>query len=326
MKVSKFFLTTLYITIPLGLFVILADQYFLGAKFKNFFAGTPETNFIFTLFFVEPHVVWSFLILADKEVSKKVWTLFTWQQWCFYVFIPLALLSVGAKYYLIYQAFISLKHVIFTQLGVGRMLIRTKLQEKVNIFINYALVISVVPHYISYLVLLDQDRHTWMSDMAQNYVHNYEMAKYIGLGIFIFAVLYNWKYLKQVDALAKLNYFGSLALPVFISFCLSTGYVFIGVLVARILHDMTSISFYYIYDMNRNRDERKNIFYNMPILKSLPIMYIAPMLVLVVSAVLTKPDWAVFAAILMAFELVHRLTENSMWKKESPLSKNISVA
>lgn len=105
------------------------------------------------------------------------------------------------------------------------------------------------------------------------------------------------------------------------------GYIFLSVLVVRVIHDMTAFLFYINHEMNSNRIEIKNWLY-----KRLPLMPWSLIFFIPASAVgiglllrTSVTDVETLFAIVMTIAFIHYYIESIIWKRDGLHRSNISV-
>lgn len=328
-RVSENFLTWLYMLIPLGLLLLSADHWLFSSFFKTHLPADPEENVYFTILFVSPHILWSLISASEKNYLKHLISAVRWHYWLFNLVLPLTLLTFfGKPYFLVCQAFISLRHVFFQQFGVSRMLLRSKPSSHAGLTtaLEYLIVLSAIVFFFQYL-FLDDDHTFWVAKLIDRLLVNSKFFVTTSILLTVAVMFLNIRNIISARLIPRLNYLGSLALAPFFAVCFSLGYTFIGILVLRLVHDLTAMSFYYVHDVNRNQEGRKNFFYSFRLLRWLPIPILAPLLAIALAhAVIGLSDFYWIGLLSILLELLHRLIEGVCWKKGSPMASSILLS
>jgi hypothetical protein len=99
---------------------------------------------------------------------------------------------------------------------------------------------------------------------------------------------------------------------------LKTAYVLIGLMIARILHDVTAFVIYIKHDTNRNRKVRKNLLYRL--FSFLPVWLLVPALAIAASAGIGQLARHVefFMWLVIGISIAHYYIECFIWRSGTP--------
>jgi hypothetical protein len=95
------------------------------------------------------------------------------------------------------------------------------------------------------------------------------------------------------------------------------GYLFLAILIPRVVHDVTGWMFYLTHDRNRNLEETRNALYRVLAPSHLPIAVTVPALAIGVNVTLDLIPGRVYDPIVLAVSLFHYYTESFMWKRDA---------
>lgn len=102
--------------------------------------------------------------------------------------------------------------------------------------------------------------------------------------------------------------------------------VLIGLMLMRILHDITGFVVYIGHDSARNQMERKNLLYRAA--PFLPIWVLNPLYALVIASALTylASQWAAIGWLVVGITLAHYYSESFVWRGNTPHRQNFRLA
>ena len=299
MKVSKNWLQGFYFVLPLSLLVVLADIFFMNRTLQETLPNTPNKFFLFTLFFVLPHIVASLSTFGEKEYlvhyKNKLGYSFLFSLIVTLIFVYIT----PKKAYLAIFGFITLFHVIGQQFGLnsGFSQVRGKL------FLQWKYIGFASATISSSLLYFPEGK-------SINLYYAFIVTNILNLVIFLWWTL---KCVKESKSdFGKRYFLSNFALLLFTFIFVIIKYPFFAILGPRFVHDTTAFTFYLVHNVNRAQ-VAKNILVS-PI-KKMGI----PMLLTFGSAILVAffvNDLNYFGLITF-LTIMHYCVESFMWKGQT---------
>jgi hypothetical protein len=126
--ISSKLLLSVYLVVPVCMILIVIDLFFLEKTLLNlYFKENPEHMMIWTVLFIMPHIIASFITLADKEYlqhyQRKLWVPFL----VVLLFVCyIGTMPYGFSLFLLFFVFYNMYHIIAQQFGLTLMFLRHK--------------------------------------------------------------------------------------------------------------------------------------------------------------------------------------------------------
>lgn len=312
-RVSPSVLIGVYLIIPILIGALALDQIFLNELILKSLPKSPEDLFIFTLFFVSPHVYASLLNFADQEYLK------------FYkkkvrIVLPLLFLVCFVSPYIIGKVFFGIfltawtvKHVINQQFSLAPLLTKEKSKylfawQLMGLYLGILMYASLMPEELPFKI--------------ENLVIYSILVLAVPFAFITWKIsqtskskngkLYVWANFFMIGA-GLYFYFES--------------YTFFGILAIRLIHDITAFYFYFVHDLNRNSIETKNSIYRffrrfkIPVAAALPILSIT--LALPTSF---RPVPEILYSLFAFVTLAHYYVDSVIWKAGSPQRAHVKLS
>lgn len=306
MRISIKQLMYLYLIIPLSLGVIMLDLFFLGAQLQSSLPGSPNDIYLFTLFFILPHIIGSSITLIDSEYIKTYKTKLSYSAIFSLLFALAFSFFLPKRMYLMLFGLMTLYHVIGQQLGLTAAFSGVR-DKSFMTWKWWGLLTAVCTSFLIYIP-------------EKGGILNYQYLRYVIIAqyLVLFALTYHAQ--KKSSILNGKKYFWLnfiLILSVFV--CVELNYVFFAILIPRVIHDLTAFHFYITHDYNRNRNSRQNYIYRLFNIK-IPITFITPLLAIIIAAGINATG---IFTLIMFLTLFHYCTESFMWKGLTPHRRSI---
>ena len=293
--VNSRLLLGLYIVVPGCLLFVLIDKLFLnGVLLDDHLPLKPSDWAFWTIVFNFPHIISSFITLADKEYISfykkqfsKGLAVITGSVIVVFVILPI-LIPDYANY--IFAAFFGLfatftmYHVLSQQFGIGMMLMKVPPSKLYEYWRWSATIASTMTYALVFGrdVVFERD-----SVMAINLVgfDAFFIVK-IFTSLFVIAACY-FGYKLTKDSKRKLGtwyVYSNLLMLVSTYLFLLMGYTIFVIAIPRFIHDVTAFIVYCTHDQNRNtRKIKPNYFYRLLAFLPLPSLIICPLLAITLA-------------------------------------------
>ncbi|MBP6888360.1 MAG: hypothetical protein KBC21_01535 [Candidatus Pacebacteria bacterium] len=304
--ISKNTLLLPYILSFLLLGVALCDMLFFDGFLLSILPVTATGLFLYYIFFEFPHIIASFFMFLEKEyrsaykvaVYKKLLTL---------VVLGIILLVTHEAFFYSAVIIYTLYHVVRQQFGVSKFYGTSE-----GYLLNGLLVSSVAVGSIAFFSTIVPINGTVL-----------QSTSIVGLlGVLIF-ILFGKESRRNLYLLFFMLSFACSA------FLFGMGYILLGLLSIRIVHDITAFIFYGVHNHNRKKDGH-NILFNLPLLKT-----VSPLILTVVFALTINLFYIylvslfrdtisaafMLTAIYYIVSVMHYFTESKVWKRGS-LARN----
>lgn len=296
----------LYLIIPMAFAVIFVDMFTLDTVVQTSIPKTPNNLFWFTLFFVLPHIVSSNITLIDKEYISAYRTKLKYSAALSLIFAIAFSFILPHRIYLMLFGLMTLYHVIGQQLGLTAAFSGVR-GRRFQAWKWWGLLTAVLTSFLIYIP-------------EEGGGINYEYLRYVIF--FQYIVLFMLTHIchKQSNEIIGKNYFWLnylLILSVFV--CVELEYVFLAILIPRVIHDITAFYFYIVHDNNRNAEQKHNLLYKVLKIK-MPLVLQTPLIAIIIAAGINATG---FFTLIMFITLFHYCTESFMWKGSSPHRRSI---
>lgn len=296
MRISKNILQNFYLVLPISFLLVMSDIFFFDRYLQGFLPNTPNKFFVFTLFFVLPHIVASLLTFGEKEYLihyKKGLT----NSLIFSLIVTLIFVYITPKQaYLAIFGIITLFHVIGQQFGLNSGF--ANVRGKTFLWWKYIGFTSAM--FSSVLLYFPKNAGT-------NLFYSFIVLNVFFL--FAFGFL-SYKCIKLSQNDFGKRYFVANFLLLFFTFIfVILDYPFFAILGPRFVHDTTAFSFYLVHNYNRSQSSKNKILN--PIRKfnvSILFTFLSAMLI-----ALLVNDLNYFGLITF-LTIMHYCVESFMWK------------
>ncbi len=322
-------LLALYLVVPISLLFVLYDMFILdGFIGKHYLPKLPDNWAYWGVFFGLPHIVGSFITIVDKEYIRH---------YNLKLIIPLIVIIATA--YVVPKIFGPLVllviigcwtsyHVLQQQFGIALGLLRKSpcIYTLIWRWFSIIAITSVWGEIVAHFIL---DRFFIFG------IPLAEISKYGGLLSLTIATFAAFKinslvHQKGKPAPVALWFFwGNVVMMLVVYFCTFTKYTVFGVLIPRVLHDITAFIVYGVHDQNRNKNEYKNIIFRLFSVTRIPPMILGPILCVAISYVYS--DWThgnpmSYAVLYYTYGFYHYYVEGFLWKRDSLLRQQVRFA
>lgn len=308
MTISIRNLMYLYLIIPISLFVIWIDVVFLNSSLQITIPKSPNNIYLFTLFFILPHIIGSSITLIDKEYIAAYKTKLGYSVILSLIFAIAFSFILPHRIYLMLFGLMTLYHVIGQQLGLTAAFSGAR-GRVFKAWKWWGLLTAVSTSFLIYIP-------------EEGGVLNYHYLRYAIIAQYF--VLFTLTYLGQKQSTipnGKKYFWLNFVLIFSVFVCVELKYVFFAILIPRVIHDLTAFNFYIAHDYNRNKSTKHNIFYKILNIKKPFIM--TPLLAIIIAVGINTTG---FFTLIMFLTLFHYCTESFMWKGLTPHRKNIDFS
>jgi len=304
-SISPWTLVWIHLMVPLTLAVVIVDYFFLQSSLHNSFSGLPAQYLLFSLIFIEPHIIASAVTLFDKKYMKHYRTKLLISIPAVLLFVFVGPIYLGMTPVIVVVSLFNIYHLFGQQFGIARMLLRVG-GYKITVLKWLTLLTVSLIYYATYgsgeLFVLIKD-----------YV---KVAALIGL---IVIIILSHQLIRTSDQkVGKVYAWAGIALVSTFLILIHFEYLLIPLVMSRIIHDLTAYCFYCAHDHNRNQGQVFN-WLHMPLMKvGIPGAVSVVIVSLVLAGVLTlnQENYWIYS-LLMATGLFHYILEGYIWKFES---------
>ncbi len=313
--INPLYLIGLFLICPLLVVTSLVDIVFLDGLIKKILPAKPEDWAFWLVIFNLPHIISSFLTLADKSnVSKygsrvlKATLLLIFLSILFNGIIPLNLSGSDLyNFQLIFFAcygFATIYHVLTQQLGVGLILSGVAPDSTYRYFKWFSIWLS----YILFLLVISGDQ---IFDDRSYFV---EYIYYFCTVLLIACLYLSGKIASASKTKVGLIYICSNMFMIMSVFIFATlEYTIFALIVPRFIHDLTAFILYANHDSNKFANNNGNYIYRI-FNGRLPIVIISPVIGMVVAAAINSSvAWFLLYSIFI-FDFLHYYIESFIWK------------
>jgi len=293
MNLSKNLLLSYYLIIPICILIVLVDTLFFDLNLKLSLKNSPNEYLFFTLFFVLPHIIGSFLTLQGNEYLKEYKNKLSLSLLISLTLSFIFLYILPKSLYLAVFGLLTLYHVIGQQFGLNAAFAQNwSLSFKIWKWIGFS-----IASLASVLLFFPKQ------DIGQ--VYQYVLA--FILFLLLLFIYFTFQCVKESKTKIG-NYFfiANFFLIFFVFIFILFDYPFFAILLPRFIHDLSAFSFYCVHNKNRSQSKKLNLlgFNRFPIIMTIVIS-------IVVAAVLNYID---FLLIILCLTLIHYCIEHFIWK------------
>jgi hypothetical protein len=329
-QVSNQYLLALYIVAPACVFIVLLDWLFFDGYMQYYYLPVKPSEWAFwAVFFNFPHIVASFITLADRDYLtfyKKpiLRSIITITLLVGSYLLGLNLLSQPHGLWLnglffIFFATYTMYHVLAQQFGLSLMMLR----QPSDAYFRSWLVLSTFSTVLMYGMIFTKSYLL----SANIYVYTfYEIFAVITTTTLFLGSLFGLKLALSARCKQGRHYvYANVAMSWCAYFCLMMGYSVFVILIPRVIHDVTAFMIYSTHDHNRNLPANKNLIYS--VLKIIPLspLWLNPMLAIAIAASINYfSSVETMQVVLIVCGLFHYYMEGIIWKREGIHRKSVS--
>lgn len=329
-SVSFKHLAALYLCLPACLIIVLFDQWLFQQQLQNLLPHSPQSLFIFALFFGLPHIMASNTILLSnpdyiQHFKKHLLAI----SLVIIAFILLCqfVLSYAVAYFLF--AAVTIVHVLKQQFGLTRAI--AGLQGKSYQLWLWSGILAGIAIYTSVFMfkLLSKEQLNLITLAAC-------------CASLFFLVQGALLYKTARPGIGRLYLVSnSLLIPISLVLYL-LGYSFLTILCPRIIHDCTAFLIYINHDQNRRQSSSINTLYRYADRLKLPTIFVVISMAVAlayllrwqgqqlstISLQLINTESALGIALLVKtfLELMHYYMESVTWKAGSPYRRHVKFS
>lgn len=313
----------LYAIIPIAILLVAVDQLFLDKLLLNTYLPVSPREWAFwAIVFNFPHIVSSFITLAEKEYlthyRKKLLNglsvivtsvLFVVVLLPMLVSKPVADLSYSALY--VVFATYTMYHLMAQQFGIGMMLMKAKPTRSYELW----RLLATVPTATMYLMIFAK------SSMVASTIGSYTLWEIgtVVAGVFLIPVTALGIHLTKGanSNKGKFYFLSNISMLVIVYMFFLMDYSVLVIAVPRFLHDVTAFIVYSTHDHNRNLESKPNFIYRYLAFLPIPTLILCPILAIgVANTILLVPE-NIIAPFLFMCGFFHYYLESFVWKREA---------
>lgn len=329
-SVSFKHLSALYLCLPFCLLTILIDQVFFQQQLQQLLPHSPQTLFVFALFFGLPHIIASNAILLgnkDYLLHFKKNILAISIAILAFILVSQFVLPYALAYFLF--SAITILHVLKQQFGLTRAVAR--LQGKTYQLWMWSGILAGIAIYTA----------VFMFKLLSNEQLNLLTICACGLSLFFIlqgALLYR----TAKPGLGRVYLVSNtLLVPCSLAMYLM-GYSFLTILCPRIIHDCTAFLIYINHDHNRRHNDTKSNLYRYADKLKLPTFVVLIAIsvglayllrwqgqhlsTLSLGFISTEAALSIALMIKIFLELMHYYMESVTWKAGSPYRRYVKFS
>ncbi len=292
------------------LVVSLFDIFVYHEALQKMLPRSLSEIFIYYAIFELPHIIASFFMFADKEyisVFKKI------------LFRNILLLVLCGSiviifnknlFYILYITY-TLYHVIRQQFGIAKIfgLIPSN-------YLTYLQLVYIVTGTLALLSFTYIIPTTW-----------FHFSVFLSLfSSLLYFILEQKNRSNLYLTLCVLSFTAATILY-------GTGYIILGFLALRIVHDITAFIFYSTHNYNRKNESSSNLLFSSPITQKMNPLYLTPLLaislnLIYIYTVQYSSDTILHSLLLSLYfglAMIHYNIEGSVWKNNSLARKYIHI-
>jgi len=323
-------LISIYIIIPICIFVQIIDTLFFDNYLVSFLPNSPQQYFILSLIFGTPHIIASNIIMfSNKEYRKH------YGPSILIVTILIALFyGIGSQTIspLIMFAIITtatIYHVLKQSFGIGNMSSRLS-GWQYELWCYSGIVIGSVVYI---LIFIGQS----LSPEVQSFLSNI-----IWVTSALFTILSIKCLLNIKNSQGKVIFIANALMVLFTVYFYINKYYFFAAICPRFVHDISAFIFYVAHDYNKHNNKPQNILYKAVSSVKLNGFVIVPGVAILLTYFVTQYGDQLFSlftqnvigmtipgAISFGFVgylgLMHYYFEGKTWKSGSPYRANLAI-
>lgn len=336
--VNKHWLILLYLIVPLCLFIVVIDIFFLASSLKQHFLPVQPAEWAFwAILFNLPHIISSFITLADKEYiafyKKKLvpsFTVITIGVMSMLFIIPQFFTGVGysiiyALFFIFYATY-TVYHVLSQQFGIGMMLMQAP-QSGLYQYFRLTATISAASLFIMVFARETINTIQLGSVSGLTLLSNISLVMLIITSLIALRLVYTAK-----KRFGVLYLFINMIMLYAIWLFMYLDYTVFVIMLPRFVHDLTAFMIYSVHDRNRNYRVKKNLIYRIFAFLPLSPLLLCPLLAVSFANTIEfssswfdqflntmgMPELAKFAlAIVFISGFFHYHLESFVWKRDS---------
>jgi hypothetical protein len=238
MKIKPILLKSYYLIIPVSILIVMFDKLIFSSTLQNKLPKSPNEFYLFTLFFVLPHIIASLLTFAEKSYLS-----YYRKSLMQYTFLALLgtiifIYALPQNIYLALFGLITLYHVIGQQFGLNAAF--ANLRD--NNFSAWKYLGFIIAALSSVLLFFPSGKNAL--------VFNSIILSILFL-LLAFAYL-TYRCLQLSQSKFGREYFVlNFLLIVFVFIFIAIDYSFFAILLPRFVHDLTAFNFYSVHNYNR---------------------------------------------------------------------------
>ncbi|NRB40491.1 MAG: hypothetical protein HRU20_18820 [Pseudomonadales bacterium] len=265
--VSRVSLLSLYGIIPLTLLIAGVDHFFLDSLLiENYLPSNPASLLLWAIIFNFPHIISSFVTLADDEyipyykkrfsralmiivsVVVGINMLLPW-------IVPALVANVVYALFFAFFAAYTMYHVLSQQFGIGMMLMKAK-PGPIYEWWRYLSTIATTAMYAMVFARVP------LMEVPFG-VYSLFDAVMLFAGVFVvLAVAVGFYFTRGSKSRLGTWYIYSNLMMLLVTYgFMHAGYDIFVLLIPRFVHDMTAFMIYSTHDQNRNREVQHNYIY-----------------------------------------------------------------
>lgn len=310
-KINPLMLVVPYAVIP-AFFIILP---LLDA---NTLRVSPDDFLIWALFFNLPHIISSFIVMADKDYlrtsrMKSAIPIFIIAGIALCLFL-ITLNNDLSKYvnYLIVllYAIFTTHHVISQQFGISCLILKQR-PRNFSIIKHLSLFVSILIYIKLFL------------GNEQNILNLIDVVVVVVSMILILIVVFdNTRYSSSVG---RVHFYANVVMIVAIVFYSYHGWVLALLATPRFIHDISAFLIYINHDENKNKNKTSNYVYKLMPIRPMTFCIVTPSVGIVIANLLEYAFWEYLLLLYMICDFNHYYIESKIWKKGSAFRRSVAV-
>jgi hypothetical protein len=313
-------LLALYLVAPLGLCIALIDTLFFHHGLQKILPVNPETVRFLTIFLVMPHIICSASTFFDMEYLKYYKNKLLCSIPIIIFLSILVPLLFGIPAAAIVYSLFTVTHIVSQQAGVSALMLGER-----NIFLSCWKWLFVLSVSMIYLIVFKITAF-FPTQLTSAIALNWMVAIIIFSGIGML-VLGHIVCLKSKSMMGKRYIWANNFMLLCSCACIAMGYTFFGILISRIIHDLTAFIFYLNHDANRNADKNNNFLLGYFNFLKIPVIFFSPLFAILIANLLLQVRgtylWIQVSILLISY--FHYYTERFMWRGDNLHRKAIRI-
>lgn len=287
--VSKVLLLSLYGVIPLTILIAFVDHFLLSSVLiERYLPTNPASLLLWAIIFNFPHIISSFVTLADDEYIPYYKKRFTRALMIIIsvvitvnMLLPLLLPKVMSDtVYIAFFAFFAaytMYHVLSQQFGIGMMLMKAK----PGATYEWWRYLSTIASTAMYGMVFAKGPMMQVAFGAYTLFH----AVLIFAGVFVvLAVAVGFYFTRSSQSRLGTYYVYSNLLMLLVTYgFMNAGYDIFVLLIPRFVHDMTAFIIYSTHDQNRNSEVKHNYIYRFLAFIPLSPLILCPIIAIILA-------------------------------------------
>lgn len=313
-RISRRFLLSLYLTVPLSVLLVAADVLFLKGWVKRHVPFIPEQLAGYTVLFNAPHLVASELTFFDRDYLG-----YYRKQLLLGVPVSIGIVMLVVHFCTVAQmqmvnvALVNY-HLMAQQIGLSR-----PMTESRGPWLDALKWMAVVVYIAAFAPVF---LPTTSGQPFIPLVWNCTLLLLIPMAYALSEV-----YRSSRTTIGKFYVLGNALMLAAMIPAAKLGYFFFLILVPRVVHDFTAYSFYVTHDLNRNRELPHNLIYRCVRGTGVPVAVLFPVLSIVLAYALSHAlDGRGLALFIGPIALFHYFIEGVIWKGSAPHRRSIAFA